>query len=194
MARKKRIEFKPDSAGATLLGRLYLTQRQRKNLLKWFLYAFFCLALSVVQDVICSRLSIFGATTDLLPCAILLICMLQGPEAGGTFALITTVFYYFSGAAPGVYVILLLPLLGILATIFRQAFLRDGFNSTMFGAGVAVLLYEAVVFVMGIVMGQTLIARIPVSTAAAVICLITLPVMYPVIRAIAKIGGKSWKE
>ena len=124
MARKNRVEFKPDTAGATLLGRLYLTARQRRSLLKWFLYAVLCLALSIVQDVICSRLSIFGATTDLLPCALILICMIQGPETGGTFALITALFYYLSGSAPGVYVILLLPLLGILATIFRQAFLR----------------------------------------------------------------------
>ena len=39
MARKNRVEFKPDAAGATLLGRLYLTARQRRSLLKWFLYA-----------------------------------------------------------------------------------------------------------------------------------------------------------
>ena len=111
MAKKNRVDFKPDAAGATLLGRLYLTQRQRKNLLKWFLYALLCLVLSVVQDVICSRLYIFGATTDLIPCALLLICLFQGAQSGGTFTLIAALLYYFSGSAPGVYVILLLPLL-----------------------------------------------------------------------------------
>ena len=194
MAKKKRVDFKPDAAGATLLGRLYVTERQRKNLLKWFLYALLCLALSIVQDVICSRLNIFGATTDLIPCMLLLMCMIQGAQNGGTFTLIAAILYYLSGSAPGVYVIVLLPLLGILASVFRQAFLRQGFNSAMLCTGMAAIAYQLFVFVMGIVLRQTTFARLPVFIAAAVICLVTLPVMYPVIRAIGRIGGESWKE
>jgi surface polysaccharide O-acyltransferase-like enzyme len=49
-------------------------------------------------------------------------------------------------------------------------------------------------FLAGVLMGNTLLSRIPVFTAGAVISLVTLPVMYPVIRAVDKIGGKLWKE
>ena len=35
------------------------------------------LVLSVIQDVILCRLQLFGATTDLVPCGIILICILH---------------------------------------------------------------------------------------------------------------------
>lgn len=191
---KRKVDFKPDSTGASLLRRLALTQRQRRRAMKWFLYAAACLFLQVLQDVIFSRVRIFGATTDLLPTALLLICVLQGAECGGGFALTAAVLYFFSGSAPGVYVILLLPLLGMLAAIFRQGYLRKGLSSAVLCGGLAVLLYQAGVFILGVLLGQTMPFRLSVFMTTAGICVLTLPVLYPVMQAIGKIGGEMWKE
>lgn len=191
---RKKVEFKPDSTGAGLLRRLYLTQRQRKHALKWLLFSLVCLVVLVLQDVTFSRFEIFGATTDLLPCALLLICVLEGAQSGGVFVLVSSVFYLFSGSAPGTYVILLLTLLGVVASIFRQAYLRKGFNSTLLCTGMAVVLYELCIFAMGLLTGKTILTRLPVFAVTAVLSVAVLPVLYPVVQAIGKIGGETWKE
>ena len=99
MARRK-YEFKPDKTGSGFLGKLYITRRQRLALLRWALYALVMLALSLVQDVILSRVSFYGATTDLVSAGILLLTMLLDPEEGAVFSLVASTFFYFSGSAP----------------------------------------------------------------------------------------------
>ena len=56
------------------------------------------------------------------------------------FLLIGALVYWFSGSAPGVYVILLIPVLGTVAAAFRQAYLRKGFRTTLMCTGAAVAL------------------------------------------------------
>ena len=51
MARRK-YEFQPDRPQTSILEKLYLTQKQRVNLLRWFLHALTVLILSLIQDVI----------------------------------------------------------------------------------------------------------------------------------------------
>ena len=92
----KKYEFKPDKLGTGFLNKLYLTQLQRQALLKWSLYGLVLLVLTLLQDVLLCNLSIFGATTDLVPTAILLITVMLGTESGCLFALIGTCFYQFS--------------------------------------------------------------------------------------------------
>ena len=71
----KRNEFKPDKPRSGVLSKLFLTQLQRRSLLKWGIYALLLLVLSVVQDVLLCRVRLFGATTELVPCTIFLICL-----------------------------------------------------------------------------------------------------------------------
>lgn len=191
---KRKYEFRPDKPHADLLSKLYLTKKQRMSLLKWLLYALVLLVLSVLQDVILSRMDIFGATTDLVPCAILLICVLQGTETGCVFGLVAAAMYQFSGMAPGYHVIVLLPALGILAAMLRQSYLRKGFSSDVLCAGVAVLLYELILFVICLVFSQTAAVRIGRFLLTGVLSLLLIPVLYPIATAIDKVGGETWKE
>ena len=131
---------------------------------------------------------------DLVPCAVLLICVLQGAEAGALFGLLAGLIYYLSGSAPGVFVILLLPLLGAVAAAFRQGYLRKGFRASMLCAGIAVTLYELTVFGIGLILGITLLSRFWIVLTAMVLAVVALPVIFPVVYGIAKIGGDTWKE
>lgn len=190
----RKYEFKPDKPHSGTLNKLYITRKQRLVLLKWLLLSFVLLLISLVQDVIMSRVTLFGTTTDLLSCAILMACILQDPETGCIFALLSSTLYHFSGTAPGSYVIALLTCLGILVSIIRQCYLRKGFSSTMLCTGGAILIYELALFVIGMFLGQIPPSRVEVFCITAGISLAVMPLLYPIFLSIEKIGGESWKE
>ena len=191
---KKQYEFKPDREGPDLLSRLYLTRKQRKNLLKWGLYVLVLVVLSVVQDVLLSGVRLFGSTTDLVPCAVITICVLEGAEKGAGFALAGSLLLLFSGSSAGFHVVPILTLLAICATIFRQSYLQKGFSATVLCVSLAMPLYEMVIFVIALLLGQTFPARWSVSFVSAVLSVLAVPVLYPILISIGKIGGETWKE
>ena len=98
MALRPKPDFKPDSEKTDILKLLHLTQAQRDKYLKWGLYIILIVMLCMIQDVIMSHVTIFGATTDLAVCAILLITVIEGIEVGSLFVLIASCMYYFSGS------------------------------------------------------------------------------------------------
>jgi hypothetical protein len=118
MARKQ--EFMPDKPSISLLSRLMLTKKQQKTLFKWVFYGLFLVALSVVQDVLLSRVRLFGATTELVPCAIFLICLMEGTQRGSIFALVASFIYLRSGSAPGPHVLVLITVLATTATALTE--------------------------------------------------------------------------
>ena len=194
MARKNRYEFRPDRVNNDTLGKLLLTPRQFLLLLRWLLLGTVTLAGLILQDVVMSRIHIYGATTDLVPVIIFAICILQGGESGCWFALITSVIYLFSGSAPGPYCIVLITFLAVLAAIFRQAYLQKGFFALLLCAGLAIVLYEMGIFLIGWFLSQTGTQRFWVFPGTAGLSCLCLPVLYPILLSIGKIGGETWKE
>ena len=190
----KKYEFKPDKLQAGLLSKLFLTQQQRKSILKWLLYSLVLLVLSVLQDVILCRVRLLGATTELVPCAIFLICILEGSEKGSVFALCAALVYLFSGTAAGVYSVVFITGLSIFAAIFRQSYLQKGFSATMLCTCLSMLLYELLVFAVGLFLGLTFFHRISAFCLTALLSLIVAPLLYPIAKSIGTIGGDIWKE
>lgn len=193
MARRK-YEFKPDKEGSGILSKLYLTRRQRFALLRWTLYALVILALSLVQDVILSRVGIRGATTDLVPAGILLLTMMLGVDEGAIFSLVASTLFYFSGSAPGPYAIPLLTVLGTVISIFRYGYLYKSFGSVFFCAGAATMVYEMLVFVTGSFLGLVPTSRFVAFCITGGLSVAVLPLLYPLFLSIGKIGGESWKD
>ena len=191
---KRKRDFKPDRTGKGLLNKLYLTPRQRLTILKWTLFGLCLLALSLLQDVLLCRLSIFGATTDLVSAGILLTVMILQPDQGSVFALVSSTLYYFSGSAAGPYCIGLLTVLSLMLNIFRHAFLRRSFGSIMLCAGTGMLVYQLVIYCAGLFLGFTTSARFTVFLVTALLSVAVMPILYPAFQAVGKIGGESWKE
>jgi hypothetical protein len=190
----KNYEFRPDKPQVSWISKLHLTQLQRQALLKWTLYALLLLALSLLQDVVLSRFRLFGATTDLIPCAIILICIIEGSQKGSLFALISSCLYVFSGSAAGAYCLILITFLAIFVCIFRQGYLQKGFAAAMLCTVFAVAVYEAAVFIIGYLLGLTILDRwigFAVTGGLSILC---APILYPIILSIASIGGDTWKE
>ena len=193
MARRKlskQSEFKPDPRQNSLSGLFHVTQLQKQRMLKWTLYVLTGILLLTIQDVIMSRVSIFGATTDLPVVYILLITVIEGVDVGSLFVLFASTIYYFSGSAPGPYCIGLLCAVGIIATLLRQAYLRR----TKASIGIALTIYEMGLFVVGIGLGLTRWDRVFSFLITAGYSFGVMVLLYPLINKIGLIGGTTWKE
>ena len=190
----RKREFRPDRVGSGFLNKLYLTKRQRRTLLKWLLYTLMLVALSLMQDVILCRVSIRGATTDLVSAGILLLCMMLPTDTCAIFAVTASAVFYFSGSAAGPYSILFLTGIGILLNIFRYSYLRKSFGSTFVCAATALLLYELLVFVTGLFLGHTTASRWVTFCITGSLSVAVMPLLYPIFLSIGNIGGESWKE
>lgn len=188
----KKYEFKPDKPYSGFWGKLLLTRLQRRGVLKWSLYALVLVALSVLQDVLLCRVRIFGASTELVPCGIFLICILEGMERGSVFALIASLIYLFSGSAAGVYSIVFITALAVGVSWLRQSYLQSGFGAAMLCTGIAMLVYEVAVFAIGAFLGMTTLSRIGSFCVTALLTMLAAPVIYPVLKAIG--GGDIWRE
>ena len=193
MARKK-IEFRPDPTGHNWADKLRLTPLQRKSVLKWMLYSAVCVAGLVLQDSMLARLRLFGGCFDVTPPLIVLICVLEGSENGSLFALLASMVYVFSGTGQGHYCIAMLTLAAVLATAFRQSYLRRGAGSDLICVGGAMVLYEMAVFTAGVVQGLTYRGRWGVFLMTAIVSTLAAGAVYALLKYIGTIGGNAWKE
>lgn len=193
MARKNK-EFQPDVQHPDTLGKLLMTKKQWQRLLKWLLFSAVCLLGLIVQDVVLSRFSWFGATTDLAVCCILTVCVLQGAEDGCLFTLIASIVYYYSGSAPGPYCIPLLTVIAVFATLFRQGFLSQGLLTLIICVGAGLVVYELAIFLVGVFLEHTTWNRVLRFVLTAVYTTGAVPILYPMMVGIGKIGGQLWTE
>ena len=199
MAKRRRrqqsvYEFKPDPKNTNFLKRLYMTRLQRLTLLKWGCYVLAGITLLVVQDVIMSQIRFSGATTDLPVAFILLVGLYEGLELGSVFTLSASLFYWFSGSAPTPICIGLLCVLNVFSGLFRQMYWNRSFGSLTLCTAVSIMLYEMMLFAVGLMQGLTIVPRASVFALTGALTCITMLPMYPLVRAISKIGGESWKE
>ncbi len=192
--RRPKADFKPDNQSFNLLKVLHLTHAQRSTLLKWGLYIAVIVVLCTIQDVIMSHVRIFGATTDLAVCAILLITVIEGIDVGSLFVLIASCLFYFSGSSPGPMSVGLMTLLGIGACLFRQMYWHRNRGSIVLSAGLALMLYELGNFTVGVFSGLTRWDRLPIFAMTGLLSILVMIPLYSLINRIGQIGGTTWKE
>ena len=191
---RPKADFKPDSQDSGLLKKLHMTQVQRDRILKWFLYTAIIVILCMIQDVIMSHVTIFGATTDLAVCAILLITVIEGVDVGSIFVLIASCLFYFSGSSPGPVSVGLMTFLGIGACLFRQMYWHRNQGSIVLCAGLALMLYELGNFAVGIFTNLTRWDRLGVFAVTGLLSIAVMIPLYSLINRIGQIGGNTWKE
>lgn len=190
----KKYEFRPDKPHSDWQSKLQLTPLQRRAILKWCLYGLVLLILSLIQDVIMCRFRFWNTTTELLPCAIFLIAVLEDSQRGSVFALVTSTLYLFTGAAHGVHCIVAITVLSVAVTIFRQTYLEKGFFAAFLCVAVAMAAYEMVIYGVCVFLGQIRVVQVLQFLITAGISLVAVPILYPVFTAINGIGEDKWKE
>ena len=194
MALRPKPDFKPDSETVDVLKILHLTQVQRDRYLKWGLYIALIVVLCMIQDVIMSQVTIFGATTDLAVAAILLITVIEGVDVGSLFILIASCLYYFSGSSPGPMSVGIMTFLGIGACLFRQMYWHRNQASIVLCAGLALMLYELGNFIVGIASELTRWDRLSIFVTTGLLSVAVMLPLYALINRIGQIGGNTWKE
>lgn len=187
-------QFRPDHQGLRQLRKLLPTPTQQIHIFQWILYGVVCLVGLLLQDVALYRVNVAGGCTDLVPCLILMVAVIQGVENGSVFALVASLLYYFSGSSVGFHVIPLLTCITVLVVIFRQAFLRSGLWAVLLCTAVGMLLYELGLFGISLFLKLTVVSRLRPALITAGLSLIAVPITYPVMMAIGKMGGKTWGE
>lgn len=192
--RRITTEFKPDNLNASPLKMMHFTQHQQYQLLRWGLYIAVCVLALVVQDTIMSRITIFGSTTDLAVGAMLIITVIEGSDIGSVFILIASSIYYFSGSAPGPYSVGMLSVLGLLATLFRQSVWHRSPSSIILCSGLATMVYEIGLYIVGMFLGLTRWYRFPRFFMTGLLTIAAIVPLYYLIERIGQIGGHTWKE
>lgn len=191
---KKERSFRPDKVGTTVLQKLYISPSQRRTILKWSLYSLVLVLISVVQDVMLSNVRLYGATTELVPCAIFLIGILEGAEGGCVFTLLSAWIYLYTGTPAGPYCIVFITALSVGVGVFRQAYLQRGFGTALLCVSVCMIFYELAVFGIGVFLGQTYGYRVLGFFITALSSVLAVPVLYPLFLRIQAIGGEIWRE
>ena len=187
-------DFKPDVNPSTWLKTTRLTQQQRLRLTKWSLYILLLVLALAIQDTIMSQFRFLGATTDLAVCVILMITVIEGTEVGCLFVLLSSLFYYFSGSAPGAYCVALLTFLGTAATMLRQMYWHRSKGSVLLCSALALMSYELGLFIVGLFSELTRMGRLSSFLLTGLYSSLLLIPLYPLICKIGLIGGNTWKE
>ena len=190
----KKYEFQPDKPYSTWLSKLQLTRQQKLQVLKWGLYALLLIVLSLLQDVVLCHIRYFGGSTDLVPCGIFIICILEGTQKGCVFSLIAAFLYLLSGSAPGAHVLVLITVMAVFTAALRQTYLHPRFPAMLLCVALAMLVYELGVFGLCLLLGQVSADRYMTFLVPAVTSLAAVPFVYPLSKVIGKIGGETWKE
>lgn len=190
----KKREFRPDRQTAVRLSRFWPTPTQQLRILRWILFAALCLIGLLAQDVWLYRIDVFGGCTDLVPCLVLTVAVMQGAEQGSIFALAASVLYFFSGSSAGFWVIPLLTGVAVAVSIFRQAFLRRGFWTVVLCAAVGMTVYELGLFAVNLFLKLTVFSRVGATLVTAGLSTVAVAVFYPVMMAVGKLGGDAWGE
>ena len=194
LPKRKTADFKPDNLEGGFWKFLHMTQAQKDRYAKWGLYIAVIAGLLMIQDVIMSQIHIYGATTDLAVCAILLITVMEGSEVGSVFVLIASTLYYLAGTTPGPHVIAILTFYGIGACMFRQMFWHRNRASIVLCAGLAMMAYEMTIFGVGIFQGLTRWDRAFSFALCGVYNWAVMIPLYTLIQKIGLIGENTWKE
>lgn len=191
---KKRFFFSRESGGVTAFDQLLLTRNQRLVLLKWLTFTALFLLLQVVQDVIFSRVRIFGGCPDVVPAFLLLVCLTQEVSSGALFVMCCCVFRSLCGTVLGSASVAVLVFSAVLLSMLRQNLLWGQVWSVLVCTWLGLLANQAVIFGLGLFLGHTTISRIPAALGGVLTAWAAAAAFYPLVRLVGKIGGNTWKE
>ena len=172
-----------------MLDKLYITPRQWLHILRWTLYSLLFLTAMMVQTVVLGNRPIFGATPDFVTVVIVCVCLREGPERGGLFALLTSLFWYLSGADYGSVSIAFLTVLPVLGSILCRSVLNNRFlPCLMITAFTLMALHSAIFILKYLINGMSLSLFGEKLIPCVLISLIAQPIVYLLAKKINRIG------
>ena len=172
-----------------MLDKLYITPRQWLHFLRWALYSLLLLLVIMLQTVVLAgRVSV---CPDFVPMVIVCVCLREGPERGGTFALIASLLWCLSGADQGSVAIAVLTIVPVAGALISRAVLTNRFIPCLIIAFATVLIEQSIMFFLkfffnnasGVLFFTKLLPCVLISPLAQ-------PPIYLLVKRIAKIGER----
>ena len=175
-----------------MLKHFHLTRRQWMAVVKWTIYALLFLMVLIVQDVIVAKHPPFGIKLKLIPVYIVCVCVREGPEQGGLFALLASVFWCLSGADYGNLSVAILPVGSILGAVLCRAVLTVRFLPTFLCCAAVCLVNDSVIFAFKLVLTAISPAQYHLVLLPCVgLSLLSVPVLYFAVKAVSRTGGRN---
>lgn len=172
-----------------MLDKLYITPRQWLHILRWCLYAVLFLLLMMVQTVVLGNRTVLGVHLQFVPIVIACVCLREGPERGGLFALLASVFWCLSGADSGAVSIVMLTVVPVLGSVFCRALVANKLLSCLMVALVTLFLEQSLIFLLKYFSGNMEgILYLTELLPCVLISMLSFFPIYFLVKSIEKIG------
>ena len=170
-----------------MLDKLYITPRQWLHFLRWALYSLLLLFVAMLQTVVLAGRA--SVCPDLVPIVITCVCLREGAERGGTFALIASLLWCLTGIDQGSVAIVVLTVVPVVGSLLSRAELTNRFIPCLIIAFATVFLEQSVIFFLkfffGNVAGVLFLTKL---LPCVLISTLVQPPIYWLVKRIAKIG------
>jgi hypothetical protein len=173
-----------------VLDKLYITPRQWLQIARWSIYAALFLFAMMVQTVVLGNRLIFGVHPELIPVVITCVCLREGPERGGLFALLTSLIWCLSGADMGSVSIAVLTIVPVLGALACRTVLANRFAPTLLFCFLTLLGNQGVIFCILLLLGRLAATAFLAQVVPCVlVSVVTMPLFYWLVKTIARIGA-----
>lgn len=171
----------------------HLTKTQWQGILKWTVYGLLTLLTLLLQTVVLARTTALRIKPTPLPVLTVCICIREGPEKGGVYALLSALLWCFSGADYGNLSVAILPIGAMLSAVLCRAVLTLRFVPTALCALAVTLLNATAIFIFKLILPPTVALenywRILLPGVA--LSMVFLPIQYPLVKCISRIGVRD---
>lgn len=172
-----------------MLDKLYITPRQWMHILRWTLYALLFLLAMMLQTVVLGNRPIFGITPDFVPIVITCVCLREGPQKGGWFALWTSLLWFLSGADYGSISIAILTVLPVMGSILCRCILNNRFLPCLLINFLTIFFLHSIIFLLKyLISGMDPSLFLSKLIPCVLISMIAQPIVYLLVKKIHQIG------
>ncbi len=172
-----------------MLEKFYITPGQWRHIFRWTLYTLLFLTALIVQTVILGKDGFLGQYPDIVAVVIITVCMVEGPERGGLFALLTSTFWALSGIDRGALQILFLTILPILCCYFSRRIFSITYIPDLISCALILFVTNSVVFFLKIfydaIPSHMFFTRL---LPGILVSLLFQPLIYWLVKSMEKIG------
>ena len=176
-----------------MLKYFHLTKLQWKGILKWSLYGLLTLLVLLLQTVVLAKKTGLAVKPALLPALIVCVCVREGPEKGGIYAILAALLWCLSGADFGNLSVAVIPVGAILSAVLCRAVLTLRFLPTLLCCLAVTLLNAAVIFIFKLILPPTVALenfwRLLLPGTAASMAFV--PIHYGLVKLISRIGVRD---
>lgn len=172
-----------------MLDKLYITPRQWLRILRWTLYCVLLVLMMMLQTVVFGNRTVFGIHPDLVPLVITCICLREGPERGGLFALLASLGWCLSGVDLGSVRILILTVVPVLGSLLCHSVLANRFLPCFIFTLLTLFCEQSAMFLLKHFFGTLPAHCFPNEALPCVLISVVLqPVVYWAVKATSRIG------